>query len=86
MSELFDPVYQSVFWVIILRHSHYELLFSDMATKLTLSQLRPEWLHVRGHSLLARVLGILGRKCFREDAFKGVIEHPETDIGSKRAQ
>ena len=69
-------MYQSVFWVIILRHSHYELLFSDMATKLTLSQLSPGWLHVRGHSLLARILGNLGEEVFivSERMLKGIID------------
>lgn len=47
-----------------------------MATKLTLSQLSPGWLHVRGHSLLARVLGNLGEEVFivSERMLKGIID------------
>lgn len=72
-----------------MRDSHYKLLFSEVDTKLTLSQLSPDWFRIRGHSLLAGVPGNLGEEMFgvSERTLKVIIDtHYETDIRGRRTQ
>ena len=62
-----------LFWVAEKRKE--KLLFSDVAAKPS-QPLSPEWLHLRGQSLLARVPGNLGEEMSNVSGrmFKGILD------------